>query len=157
LLVGLVKHWMKGKRMRNTTYLLSLITITALFGTLGCSTFHKSDSATLQGTWKGHQIGADPQGPPAAFVITGKAFEFRGANPNEWYKGTFSLREDTHPRQFIAGITECAAPQYAGKTSLAIYKIEGDTLTIAATEPSSLTVPMGFDAPGIRGFALEKE
>ena len=143
--------------MRNTTYLLSLITITALFGPLGCFTLHKSDSATLQETWKGHEVGAAPQGPLASFVITGKAFEFRGANPNEWYKGTFSLREDTQPRQFIAVITECAAPQYAGKTANAIYKIEADTLTLAATEPGSLTVPTGFDAPGIRGFALKKE
>ena len=74
-----------------------------------------------------------------SFLITGKNYEFRDdTDTNVWYKGTFSLREDTTPRQYIALISECPFPQYVGKTALAIYQIEGGTLTITGNEPGKL-------------------
>ena len=134
--------------MRRTTDIPGLVFIVALLVTAGCSKSQKSDSATLQGTWKGQEAGANTEGP--ALVISGNALEFRGENPNEWYKATFTLREDTDPKQLVATITECPFPKYVGKTSQAIYRIENGTLTIAGNEPGNPAVPAGFDAPGAR-------
>jgi len=87
-------------------------------------------------------------------LVAGKSLEFRGGNTNEWYKGTFLLREDTNPRRVIATITECPLPKYIGKTSYGIYRIEGETLTIAGNEPGRPEAPSSFDAPGPRQFVL---
>ena len=56
--------------------------------------------------------------------------EFHGANPQEWYKATFTLREDTTPKQLEAVVTECPVARYVGKTAHAIYKIETASLRL---------------------------
>ena len=53
----------KGNWMRRTTGVFSLVSIAVLLGALGCSTLHKSDSVTLQGTWQGREIGGKTEGP----------------------------------------------------------------------------------------------
>jgi uncharacterized protein (TIGR03067 family) len=121
----------------------------------GCSTLHKSDSVTLQGTWQGQEIGRPMEGT-CRLVISGNALEFRGADTNEWYKGTFALREDTNPRQLIGKMTDCPADEYIGKTVYAIYRIEAGTLTLTGNEPGNPEVPSSFDAPGSRKFVLRK-
>jgi uncharacterized protein (TIGR03067 family) len=83
--------------------------------------------------------------------------EFSGTNPNEWYKATFSLREDTTPKQLVAVITDCAAAQYIGKTSYAIYEIKDGTFTMAGNEPGKTTAPASFDAPDARKFIFTKK
>src|SRR5258707_14052445 len=116
--------------MKITIRILSVIFIAVLLVASGRSAEDKSDTATLQGTWKGDEIGGNTKGTNY-MIFTGKKFEFRGADTNEWYKGTFALKEDSKPRQVLATIAECPAPQYVGKTSLAIYKLEDGTLTFA--------------------------
>jgi uncharacterized protein (TIGR03067 family) len=102
---------------------------------------------TLQGTWKG-LAKADPD-HPCSFVVSGSHFDFHDdSDTNVWYKGTFSLREDTTPKQYIAVITECPFPQYVGKTSLAIYRLDNGMLTITGNEPGNPALPSAFDAPG---------
>jgi hypothetical protein len=54
--------------------------------------------------------------------------EFHGADANDWLKGTFSLRENTTPRQLEGVVTDAASAQYIGKVVHVIYKIEGGTL-----------------------------
>jgi uncharacterized protein (TIGR03067 family) len=106
----------------------------------------KSDEAAMQGAWKGHSVRDDPQ-HKVTFVISGKNFDFHDVtDTNNWYKGTFTLKEDATPRQFIAKITDCPFPQYVGKTSMAIYKIENGTLTITANEPGKDEIPADFDS-----------
>jgi uncharacterized protein (TIGR03067 family) len=123
----------------------------------GCSTFHKSDVATLQGAWRGRVIQGNPE-HQCSFLITGKNYEFRDdTDTNVWYKGTFSLREDTTPREYIALISECPFPQYVGKTALAIYQIEDGTLTITGNEPGKLAAPLAFDAPDAARMELKRK
>ena len=76
--------------------------------------------------------------------------EFHGANTQEWYKATFTLREDTTPNQLEAVVTECPFPQYVGKTAHAIYKIEDGKFTLTGNEPGNPAVPASFDAQGSR-------
>ena len=173
--------------MKRTVVIISPVCFALLLGVAGCSTAHKtgpadsqvssrmvepvaptapakapvatprptSDSETLQGKWEGEEIGNNPG--PCHLVISGKDLEFHAADPNEWYKGTFSLREDTNPRQVILVITGCSADQYIGKTTYAIYRLEGSTLTIAGNEPGNPEVPAAFDAPDARRFVLKSK
>jgi uncharacterized protein (TIGR03067 family) len=117
----------------------------------------KSDPLTaLQGKWKGKEIGGASD-DACRLVITGKTLEFRGANPNEWYKGTFSLKEGTSPKQIVFEIAECSAAEYNGKTSQAIYKLENGILKVAGNAPGNPNAPASFDAEGARVFEFKAE
>jgi hypothetical protein len=56
----------------------------------------------------------------------------------------------------VGTVTQCHEPQYIGKTSCAIYRVEGDTLTITGNQPGNPEVPASFDAPGSRHFVLNR-
>jgi RNA polymerase sigma factor (sigma-70 family) len=114
---------------------------------------HGSDLTAIQGTWTGHE-----KGRPGAssMVLQGTNLDFHGANPNEWYKGTFSLKETTNPKQLVATITDCPAPEYVGKVSYSLYKLDGNTLTVSGNEPGNPAMPTSFDEPGSRTFVFTK-
>ena len=78
-------------------------------------------------------------------------------DPNEWYKGTFTLRENMTPRQLLGTVTECAAPQYVGKTSYAIYRLENGALTLTAKEPGNPEPPSGFESNDARRFIFKEK
>lgn len=120
-----------------------------------CATFPRSDLAVLQGTWKGEETGRSTEGK-CRLVISGNSLLFRGADTNEWYKGTFALKEQTSPKQLVGKILDCPEPKYIGKEVQAIYRIETGTLTLTGNEPGNPQVPAGFDAPGARTFVLKK-
>ena len=122
----------------------------------GCAKSHKPDSLTLQGTWSGQEVRANAQGSPS-LVLEGTKFEFHGANPNEWYKATFSLREDTNPKQIDIVVTDCVFTKYVGKTAHGIYKIEDGKFTFAANEPGNPAVPTSFDAKSAREFVFTRK
>ena len=115
----------------------------------GCSKSDKPDSVALQGTWSGQEVGAKTQGSPS-LVLDGTKLEYHGANPQEWYKATYTLREDTTPKQLDVVVTDCPFAQYVGKTAHAIYKIEGGKLTLTGNEPGNPAVPASFDTQGAR-------
>ena len=114
----------------------------------------QADATVLQGTWTGQENNG--AAGSSTLTIVGSNLEFRGANPNEWYKATFSLREDTTPKQLITVVTDCPAPQYRGKTSYGIYQIQGGTLTLVAHEPGKPAPPTSFNACDSRKFAFTK-
>jgi uncharacterized protein (TIGR03067 family) len=123
----------------------------------GCSSLPKSDVTALQGTWNGRITQGNPE-HQCSFVISGRNFEFRDdTDTNVWYKGAFSLREDTAPPQFIASIRECPFPQYVGKTSIAIYRIKDGTLTITGNEPGNPAAPLAFDSPETARMELKRK
>jgi uncharacterized protein (TIGR03067 family) len=115
----------------------------------GCSKSTQPDSLVLQGTWSGQEVGLKAQGSPS-LVLDGTKLEFHGANPQEWYEATYTLHEDTNPRQLDAVVTECPFAQYVGKTAHAIYKIENGKFTLTGNEPGDPAVPASFDAKGAR-------
>ena len=136
----------KPQTMKST-----LKTVLISFGilALACSKSHTSDSSVLHGAWNGQEVGAKTQGSPS-LIFEGTTLEFHGANPQEWYKATFTLREDTAPKQLDAVVTECPVPKYVGKTAHAIYKIEDGKFTLTGNEPGNPAVPTSFDARGAR-------
>jgi uncharacterized protein (TIGR03067 family) len=89
--------------------------------------------------------------------VSGQSLEFHGAAGDDWLKATFALREDTHPKEWVGTITDCANAGYIGKKAYAIYSLENGTLTIAGNEPGNTDIPVTFDAPGARGFVFKRD
>lgn len=120
----------------------------------GCSHHQKSDLATLQGTWSGRQALVDHQ---CSLVISGNNYEMQDASDtNAWNKGTFTLRQDTDPRQFVFVIADCHVPKFLGATIMAIYRLEGDTLTVSWNAPGNPAAPSAFDAPHAARMELKR-
>jgi uncharacterized protein (TIGR03067 family) len=113
----------------------------------------KADLEKIQGNWKGEEVGADDG--TATLKISGQDIEYRGSNPNDWYKGTLTLREDTKPKQCVLVVTGCAVPDYVGKNCMAIYELANGTLTIAGNEPGNPDPPSSFGSQGARLFKFK--
>src|ERR1700679_4072075 len=86
----------------------------------GCATV-PPDTTRLQGTWKGQEV---VNGQPAVswLTLSGSDLEFHGSDPNEWYRGTYTLNEKVKPKQLVAVIATTPLTQYVGKTANAIYE-----------------------------------
>jgi uncharacterized protein (TIGR03435 family) len=118
------------------------------------STAFRGDLAALQGAWVGHE-NVDNTEDSASLVFSGTNLEFRSVDrENDCYKATFSLREDTNPKQLIAVITESLNTLDVGRPVIAIYRIKDDALTM--TEGST-AMPETFDAPDARQLIFKKE
>ena len=110
----------------------------------------------LQGTWEGVEKGREDAGT-CTLTVAEKTIHFQGANPQEWYKGTFTLPDGADPQQLIGTIAECAQPDFVGKNAAAIYKIENGTITIVANRPGVADAPKTFEGgEGTRTFILKK-
>jgi uncharacterized protein (TIGR03067 family) len=148
--------------MKRTIDLVKLGFVAMLLPAAGCATphpshpSHPSDSPALQGSWKGRVVGGDSE-RPVSLVFSGANLEFHGADANDWCKGTFSLREDTRPKQLIGVITEGPDPQYVGARVYAIYRLEEGVLTISGNAPGSSAPPADFDAPDARQLVFKIE
>ena len=134
----------------------------AVIAAAGCAGYHESppvklsDSARMQGAWTGHEAGAGSDAAASHFIIAGNNFEFRGSDANEWYKGTFALKEDAKPKQILIMVNECSAPQYVVQASHGIYKFDGAKLIITAREPGNEDWPSTFEAEGSRMIEFTK-
>jgi hypothetical protein len=133
-----------------------LIIITMVLAAAGCSTLRKSDSASLQGTWQGKEIGGKTQGF-CFVVVSGDTAEFRGADTNEWYKATFTLREDTDRKQIVCVTTGSSYPPMIGKPRYGIYRIKDGVVRLTINEFDNPSVPSSFHAPGARQFEFRKK
>ncbi|MDQ3622934.1 MAG: hypothetical protein M3463_10655 [Verrucomicrobiota bacterium] len=111
-----------------------------------------TQSDGLEGRWEGVEGGGK-----CTMKIAGNSIHFQGSTKDEWYKATFTLRSEMNPKQLVARITECSAPEFVGKSSLAIYKIEDGTLTLVGREPGAPDAPKGFNGDAAsRSFVFKK-
>jgi uncharacterized protein (TIGR03067 family) len=99
----------------------------------------------LEGTW----IGADAAGYGGqwTFVISKGKVEVRGPE-SAFYAGTVMLGDKADPKRVDFKIDRCSFPEYVGETSLGIYKLDGNKLTLAASEPGSFSRPAFFNSTG---------
>ena len=67
---------------------------------------------------------------------------------NVWYKGFLSLNKNCPLKKIDLEVIDTAAQISYGKTSLGIYEVDGDTLTIIATEAGDNLRPLSFDESG---------
>ena len=146
--------------MKRTIDFVKFSYVAMLLLAAGCATPQPSppsDSAAIQGSWKGRVVGGDSE-RPVSLVFSGSNLEFLGTDAYDWCKGTFSLREDTRPKQLIGVITDGPDLQYVGMKVYAIYRIDEGVLTISGNAPGSTAPPADFDAPDARQlvFKIEK-
>jgi uncharacterized protein (TIGR03067 family) len=99
----------------------------------------------LEGNWSGY-IEGNP-GITVGLEIQGNIiiYTYEGT---ELYRGTITLNTSEAPKQMDAYITQAQNTVYVGTTSLAIYRLSGDTLTVAGNEPGNAQRPASFTASG---------
>lgn len=99
----------------------------------------------LDGTWVGTTEG-DYWGQ-WTFVISNGKVEIKGPD-SMFYSCTVKLNNKTNPKQADFKINNCSQPDYIGATSLGIYKLEGNKLTLVTSEPGSMYRPAYFESGG---------
>ena len=110
-------------------------------------------SSELEGTWVGTDAGGYDEW---TFIISSGKVEVKGPE-SAFYSGTVNLNTGTNPKQAEFKIDKCSLPEYVGETALSIYKLEGNKLTLAASEPGSINRPAYFDSTGgVMLFSLTK-
>jgi uncharacterized protein (TIGR03067 family) len=108
----------------------------------------------LEGTWVGTD--AAGYGDEWTFIISKGKVEVKSPEA-DFYSGTVTLNTKTNPKQVEFKIEKCSLPEYVGETSLGIYKLDGNKLTLATTEPGSINRPAFFDSGGeVMLFSLTK-
>ena len=109
------------------------------------NTAQKSEKgAELDGIWIGTAGGSYGEW---TFTISKGKVEVKGPE-SEFYSGTVELNTNAKPKQVAFKIEKCSFPEYVGETSLGIYKLEGNKLTIAASEPGSMSRPYILESGG---------
>lgn len=104
----------------------------------------------LQGSWEGVQEGHEAAGK-YTLTITGNSIRYQGPKPDEWYEATFTLPPGGYPQQLRATLTGAERTKDIGAVVVAIFKIEGGTLTLAGFDPDSLDWRDPFEeSPGFR-------
>lgn len=91
----------------------------------------------ILGTWIGDEVNGEIDS--RAFVFSGDRLDVIG--PEEFCRGTFLLNKSSDPYQIGFHITECSNPDNVGKTTLGIYQIVADALTIAFYPPGNPARP----------------
>jgi uncharacterized protein (TIGR03067 family) len=131
---------------------LGLLLLSAAL-TASADDLNPRDLDQLQGTWtvvtmeiKGKPIPPE-KNQGRVTVIDGKTFTDRSTT-KVFGKGTFTLDATRSPKTIDATFTE-GFPK--GRTTLAIYELEGDTLKACTTEPGAKERPSAFttkEGPG---------
>ncbi len=100
----------------------------------------------LEGSW----VGCEVRRPlfDWTLTVTGNQFSLVREDLNEWYKGFLKLNKNCRLKKIDLEVIDTAVRMSNGKTSLGIYEVDGDTLTIIATEPGDHLRPLSFDEPG---------
>ena len=110
-----------------------------------------NNKTELEGEWISAVTGLD-----MTVAFSGDHFSVTAPTPNYWYKGTFKLDTDADPKKIDLAIKEAGIPQYIGRTSLGIYKIEEDILTMTINQPGAPNYPSSFKSSGAVVFELKK-
>jgi len=99
----------------------------------------------LEGTWVGTT--GEGYGGEWTFAISKGKVEIKGPD-SEFYSGTVTLNAKMNPKQVEFNIDKCSLSEYVGETSLGIYKLDGNKLTLAASEPGSFSRPAFLESGG---------
>lgn len=89
-------------------------------------------------------------------LVTDNQISYSGSTSTDWFKGTFTLRQDTQPKQLLVSITQAPSPGDVGKPLNVIYKYEANSLTVCANPPGDTNAPATFGAPGTRNYLFKR-
>jgi uncharacterized protein (TIGR03067 family) len=83
----------------------------------------------FQGSWQAYQYGSK------AWTIDIREQRFRGVlGPDDWYEGKIRLRPESDPPQIDFMIEDCRC-SYRGMASKGIFRLNDDSITLAAPQP----------------------
>ncbi len=138
---------------------LMLLAIFACVACLAESPAPEPVSRRLQGTWKGVVLG-DKSETKYTIKVDGNSFYFH-RDTNFWFETTIVLPENTKPQQLHATIKNTAKGQESsiGKLVVAIFKIEGEIMTLLAKGDGSDDLPQSMertDDQGVTHYRLQK-
>ena len=96
----------------------------------------------LQGHWEGEK-----RGGKRTVTITGNALRFEDTKQKDWYETVFSLPDGANPPHLRARIVKARQTKDVGIVVYALYRIEGDTLTLlgCVTDPRDLPKDFGIE------------
>ena len=100
----------------------------------------------LEGSW----IGCEIHRPILDWTLTiaGNQFNLVREDLSVRYKGYLKLNKNCQPQKIDLEVVDTAEQRSNGKTSLGIYEVNGETLTIIANKPGEHLRPQSFDEPG---------
>ena len=98
-----------------------------------------SELSRLQGHWEGEKIGGK-----CIVTIVGNALRFEDLRQKEWYETVFTLPKGANPPHLRAKIVRARQLSDVGIVVFALYKIEGDTLTLLGCVTSAKDLPKSF-------------
>ena len=100
----------------------------------------------LEGSWIGYEI----HRPILDWTLTiaGNQFSLVREDLKMWYKGFLKLNKNCRLKKIDLEVIDTAVRMSTGETLFGIYEVDGDTLTIIATEPGDDLRPLSFDEPG---------
>jgi uncharacterized protein (TIGR03067 family) len=116
------------------------------------------DATALQGTWQATQRrGDDSEAPEQTrshqLIIEGDSFRIVRDGQNH-IKGTVKLDALAKPATIDISITEAAADDATGKTSLGIYEQSGEELKRCSARPGAPDRPTSFNTSGTQYMLL---
>ena len=102
--------------------------------------------AELEGLW----VGCEVRKPLIDWSLTvkGNQFSLVCEDLGVWYKGLLALNKNSRLKKIDLEVTDTAIQTSNGKTSLGIYEVDGDRLTIIVAELGDHLRPLSFDDPG---------
>lgn len=132
----------------------------------GCASAPPPDSVLIQGSWAGQEV-RNGRSFQSSLSLVGRDWEFHGADLNDWSKGTYTLREDTTPKQLTVVITQSPRSQEIGETIHAIFQVrpgpqtdqqpDQGTLILTANAPGNPQPPAGFGDRQARQIVFVKD
>jgi uncharacterized protein (TIGR03067 family) len=100
----------------------------------------------LQGAWEGVLLGQESAGK-VSITITTNSLRFQGRDKHDWYVAKFTLLTETNPQQLHTTITGAHQTNHIGSVVRAIFKIEGETLSLAGIQDNDQEPPKTFSEP----------
>ena len=144
------------KRTPESLFLLGafVLTLAACFTACRSTTTRTTvELSQLQGHWEGDGREGNGPGFKCSITITGNALRcFR--DTNYWFETAFTLPAGAGPQQLRATLKDSSHRSHIGAAVVAIVKIEGGTLTLAASDHGE--TPKHFETESDSIFVLRK-
>ena len=110
--------------------------------------------SALEGSW----VGCEMRRPLIDWTLTveDNHFSLVREDSDLWYIGFIRLNLNCKLKKIDMVIDDSAIPALRGKTVLGIFKKDGDSLTIASSQPGGHSRPQSFGEPGTTEFIFAK-
>lgn len=132
----------------------TVLAVLILVGAAGCAK-ESAEKSSVQGRWSGFESGRTER---IILEFKGNQFTYWDANTNEIGSGSFVVNDSVEPNQMDLTFLKIPAPDYVGKTGLAIFELQGNALKIAGADPGSTVRPASVNGgQGVRVFTFRRE